>query len=524
MAESASAQNQVLEDIEIGKYLEILRRRKWWVILTATAIFVTTLVAAFRMPDVYHSETVILVDPQKVPDAFVPATVNTTAADRLATVKQEIMSPTRLKQLLSETGLHEEERRDGKTGRVILRMQKAITLDIADPGGFRSTAFKIGYTAESPTEAALVPNHLAQMVIQSKVQASQDQSAGTAEFLDTELQQTKKSLEAKEAEMGRIKATFIMDLPESKQYHLETLTNLRGQLQASQDRVNRAQQDRIYLQSMTAKANPTVDLDADAMGAASPEEAEAQKLESHLAELRARYGPAYPDVRKAQSELDKLKAKIAQQQKNSLPPTVAPAHAPRQTTHNPVVEAQLAKLDDDIQEQTKLQKSLQEQIDFHSSKLEREPIFEQQMATLMRDYDMLRTHYNRLLDKKLSADMYSALVNREEAERFVILDSAPVPAQPFGPNRFLYCLTGLIGGLFTGIGLMILREITDQSIRDEREAASILDKGVLAGIPLIVSTHQARKRQILATCGVAATVMLSSGLGLTVSYVMKWLA
>ena len=523
MAESAAAQNQVLEDVEIGKYLEILQRRKWWVILTTTALFVATLVTTLRMPNVYHSETVILVDPQKVPDAFVAATVNTTAADRLATVKQEIMSPTRLKQLLDETGLHEQERRKGKTDLVIQRLQKSITLDIADPGGFRATAFKIGYTAESPAEAALVPNRLATMVIQSKVQASLDQSAGTAEFLDTELQQTKKSLEEKETEMGRIKTTFIMDLPESKQYHLEALTNLRAQLQTSQDRVNRAQQDKIYLQSMMGNTNPTIDLDADAMGVASPEEAEAQKLESHLAELRARYGPAYPEVRKAQSDLEKLKAKIAAQQK-SAPAPIAPAHSPRQATHNPVVEAQLSKIDEDAQEQAKLQKSLQEQIDFHSSKLEREPIFEQKLADLMRDYDMLRTHYNQLLEKKLSADMYSALVNRKEGERFVILDSASIPTQPFGPNRFLYCLTALVGGLFAGLGLMILREMTDRSIREECEATSILDKSVIAGIPLIVSKHQARKQQMLAACAVASTIILSSGLGLVVSYFMKRLA
>src|SRR5437879_9684398 len=189
------------------------------------------------------------------------------------------MSPTRLKQLIDDTGLYQQERSAGKTDRVIAKLQKAITLDIADPGGFRSTAFKIGYTAENPTEAAQVPNRLAKMVIESKVQASQDQSAGTAQFLDTELQQTKKSLEAKESEIGRIKTNFIQDLPESKQYHLEALTNLRTQLQTSQDRVSRAQQDKFYLQSMMGKTNPTVDLDADATGAASPEEAEVQKLE-----------------------------------------------------------------------------------------------------------------------------------------------------------------------------------------------------------------------------------------------------
>ena len=85
-------------------------------------------------------------------------------------------------------------------------------------------------------------------------------------------------------------------------------------------------------------------------------------------------------------------------------------------------------------------------------------------------------------------------------------------------------MTALVGGLFAGLGLMILREITDQSIREEREVASILDKGVLAGIPLIVSEHEVRRQNMMALAAVASTVVFSSGLGLAVSYFMKRLA
>jgi hypothetical protein len=85
-------------------------------------------------------------------------------------------------------------------------------------------------------------------------------------------------------------------------------------------------------------------------------------------------------------------------------------------------------------------------------------------------------------------------------------------------------VTALVGGLFAGLGLMILREITDQSIREEREVASILDKGVLAGIPLMVSEHEVRRQNMMAMAAVASTIVFSSGLGLAVSYFMKRLA
>lgn len=523
MIDQSTQTSQLFEDIQLQKYLEIFRRRKWWIVITATSFFVATLVVAIRLPNTYRAETVILVDPQKVPDSYVPATGNSTIADRLSTVRQEVMSPTRLKELLAETGLYAQDRAKGHDDLIVQRLQKSIQLEVVDSGGSRQSALRIGYTGLTPEEAALVPNKLASMVIRSSIRSREEQSSGTAEFLENELQETKKELEKKETEMGRIKSTYIMDLPESKQFHLEALTSLRNQLQASRDRVNRDQQEKVYLQSMVANTNTTVDLDADSDAAPrSPEEVRAQKLESRLAELRSRYGASHPDVRKAQIELERVRAKAAADEK-----LATPEQAPRPTRraiHNPVIESQVNKIDQEIQEQAKLQKQMEEQISFHSSKLEREPIFEQQIAGLMRDYDTLRAHYNHLLDKKLSADMYTALVSHEEAERFVILDPAIVPTKPFAPNRFAYGLVALLGGLLIGIGLALGVELTDSSVRDEHEAANILGKAVIAGIPMIAIVGESRIRMLRAGGAMTVTIISAGALGLLVSYVMERLA
>jgi succinoglycan biosynthesis transport protein ExoP len=523
MSESTLQTDQLLEDIQIAKYLDILRRRKWWVILTTTVVFVATLVVAMRLPNLYRAETVILVDPQKVPDTYVPSTGNTTIADRLSTVRQEVMSPTRLKELLTRTGLYSDAVAKKNEDAVVRQLQKSIQLEVVDAGSSRLSAFRIAYTGRTAAEAALVPNEMAEMIISKNVQARQEQSSGTAEFLQNELEQTKKQLEQKEAELGRIKSTYIMDLPESKQFHLEALATLRNQLQASQDRVSRAQQEKMYLQSTIGSTNTTVDLDADSQGAlSSPEEAQVQRLESRLSELGGRYGPSHPDVRKTRSELEQLKAKIAAEQKAVPAPVEAPRPA-RQAARNPVVTAQLNKLEQDIQEQTKLQKQLEGQVSFHSSKLEREPVFEQQMAGLMRDYDTLRAHYNHLLDKKLSADMYTSLVSHEEGERFVILDRATVPTKPFAPNRFIYGLVSLLGGFLAGTGLAIIVEMTDPSVRNEQEAASILGKSVFVGIPIIITPLQSR-RALIRTMGTMALTIVSAGiLGFVASYLMAML-
>lgn len=504
-------------ELQLRDYWNILRRRRRWVVPTATAIFVATLVVVMLRPDTYRSETVIVVDPGQVPATYVTPTVTTGVADRLSTIRQLVMSPSRLLRLREQLGLYPRMKGLGSDERVVQRMQGAISIDIAEAGSQRLSAFKIAYTSGDPNEAAKVPNQLAVMVIEENLRARQRQSSDTTEFLDSELQDTKKQLEQKEAELERIKTKFVMDLPESKQYHLEALNNYRSQLRSSQDRVTRAQQEKRYVQSLMATTSPTVDLDAESNGTASPAQSQLQKLEARLADLRIRYGPNHPDVRKTQAQIDEQKARIAQEEKNS-PQVVEPVKPAHPAHHNPVLEAQLAQLDQEIAEQTKVQTQLQDQVDFHSSKLEREPIFEQQMAGLMRDYDTLRGHYNRLLDKKLSAEMATSLEDRQKGERFEILDEAQVPIYPAGPNRPLLILAGLLGGLLGGIGLAMVVELNDQCIRSEREAAQILGKSVLAGIPCIVSKRQRHWNQLRDAGTLAGTLVCSAGLGFVISY------
>ena len=519
MSEQLSGSGGLFGDMQLRDYLGIAQRRKWWIILTFIVVFVSTVVVAMRLPDIYRSETVILVDPQKVPDSFVPTTVTTSIQDRLSTIQQQVMSPTRLKRVIDTLGLYPNLRGRISDQQLVRMMQKSTVVELANPSG-RLSSFRIAFHGKDPVIVARVANHLAAMFIEENLEVRQQQFYGTAEFLSNELQETKKKLEERERELQGIKGRFILDLPESKQYHLEALTNFRNQLRASQDRVNQEQHEKVILQSMAANTAPTVDLDS-ALGS-SPYSSQIQKLETRLSELRSRYGADYPDVRKVQVELDRLKAKAADEEKHSPAVPDAATLFPR-GRRNPVLEAQYQKLNREIEEQTKYQAQLQEQITFHISKLERVPIFEQQIAGMMRDYDSLRMHYQSLLDKRISAEMASALESRQKAERFLILDAAAVPEKPFGPNRLMIALTGLLGGLLGGLGLAFVVEGADESVRSEREAALILGKPVLAGIPHMWSPQQIRANKLRAFGAVVGTTVCSAVLGMLISRVSGWL-
>ncbi|HYL92218.1 MAG TPA: Wzz/FepE/Etk N-terminal domain-containing protein [Alphaproteobacteria bacterium] len=492
------------------EYLEIIRRRRWWIMLTAIAMSAASLVVIWRLPNIYRAETVILVDPQKVPDNYVASTVTSSIADRLATLQQEVMSPSRLKRLIDSMGLYPEMQGKGKDQAIVAKMQQAITVNAE--GGHNLSTFRVAYQGRNPIEVAQVANQLASMFIGENMKAREQQSSGTAEFLDNELQKTKAELEASEKELGDLKSRYILDLPESKQYHLEALTTLRSQLRTSQDKVERAQQEKMYLQTLSATTAPTVDLDATSEGS-SPYDSQIQKLEATLSEQKARYGPSHPDVRKVKAELDELKRRAAQDSREA-PVAATPA---KRAVRNPVIEAQMQKLNETIQAETKAQAQLNDQINFHVSKLERVPIFEQRIAGLMRNYDGLRAHYASLNDKKLAAEMSNNLENRQKAERFVVLDPAQIPDRPVAPNRMLLSLVAIFGSLIGGAGLAMLREMTDEAVRSEREAAEILGRPVLVAVPSISNQTEHNNYLVRAISAVVGTAVASVAAGFLIS-------
>ena len=508
------------ETLPFREYLNAAKRRKWTIILATIGVFAASTVVAVRLPNIYRAETVVMVDPQQIPSNYVASTVSSTIADRLSTIQQQVLSPSRLQKLIDSMGLYTKLRARASQEDIIRMMQSSISVEL-NTGNARLSTFKIAFSAKNPEEAAQVANQLAAVFIEENLKVREEQSEGTASFLERQLEETKKELEEKEREVQEMKTKNAMDLPDSKQYHMEILGNLRGQLQASQDRVNRTEQERVYLQSMMVNSHPTIDLDSGASGPnVSPRQGEIQKLESKLADLQARYGPLHPDVRRVQSDLDELRKKDETDKAKAPPEAQIPPEAiAASARQNPVLKSQLNKLKQEIDEQTKLQAQLQQQIDFHAAKLEQIPVFEQKIVGLMRDYDTLRAHYTSLLDKKLSADMANALESRQKAERFVVLDPAVPPGKPFSPRRPLICLAGLFGGLLSGIGLAAVIEMSDESVRSEAEASRIVGKPVLAGIPEVLSEQEERRKLLFAFGAVLLTVVCSTAIGLLLAKV-----
>ncbi len=281
------------------KYQEIAIRRRWWILGPLFVIGVMAFGVALLWPPVYRSEAMIVVEQQKVPAKYVTPNVVTDVDSRLQSMTQEILSRTRLESLIKQFNLYSKERARKTMDEIVDRMRTDITIQLAQTGGRedQSTAFRIYFSAENPHVAQQVNNELTSLFIEKSLESRAQQSMSTTNFLQSQLEQARKDLEAQEEQLRQYKMRYLGELPQQEQSNLQILNSLELQMQSITDSVGRAEQQKIYLQSLRseyqamAQASGTQAGNGTALSLPVADSA-LRDLRKQLAELEAKYTPS----------------------------------------------------------------------------------------------------------------------------------------------------------------------------------------------------------------------------------------
>ena len=121
----------LLPNMETSDYLDILRRRKWYIVFSILLVLFAGSVYSVVAPEKFKSSTTILVVGQKVPEGYVRSTISTNVDERLFTIRQQVLSRTRLLAVMEELGLYKTERKKLPTEDVVEMMRKSIDIQVA---------------------------------------------------------------------------------------------------------------------------------------------------------------------------------------------------------------------------------------------------------------------------------------------------------------------------------------------------------------------------------------------------------
>ena len=232
------------KSFNIHDYFEVFLRRIWYVIIPVIVIMIGAMLYAYNSPKLYRASTLILVTPQKVPVDYVRPTVTSRIEDRLQSIGQEILSRTRLEQIISEFKLYPEEARSLTPEEIVELMRKNIQVEIKGREGY----FTISYIGKDPKIVTVVTNKLASLFIEENLKLREQQAQGTTEFLYVELNATKAKLEEQEKVVTQFKKQFMNELPEHRDANIKVLEQLQLQYQRVSDNLRGAQDRKLIVQ------------------------------------------------------------------------------------------------------------------------------------------------------------------------------------------------------------------------------------------------------------------------------------
>ena len=491
----------------IDEYISIVRRRKWWIIIPALVFPILAVGVSLKLPNRYVSQTLVLVEHQKVPDSYVTPVVTELINARLATMQEQILSRTRLQPIIDRFGLYREDGAESVEQKVE-RMRKAVAVQPVRPdfGGGGLNGFSISFTASNPRLAQQVCAEITSMFMEENLKSRQQSAQGTTDFLKTQLDDAKRNLDEQDRQLASFKEKYIGQLPGSEQGNFGMLASLNSQLDATTQALGRLQQDKTYTETMLSQQlqawQAMQTTRSDSGSNLTPEMLQQQlaAAQAQLLALEQKYTATHPDVEKAKRDVATLQKRVDE----AMAAEAKAAKArPKNSTSSPAgfepagiqqLRAQLHGMEVSIKEKLAAQSSLQQHIRTYEGRIQLSPVVEEKYKQLTRDYTTAVEQYNQLLNKKNQAEQALDLERRQQGEQFRVLDPPNLPERPAFPNRPLFAAGGFGGGLALGFAIALLLEFSDKSIRTEKDVQLYLELPTLMLMPSVdVDESQRRK-------------------------------
>jgi polysaccharide chain length determinant protein (PEP-CTERM system associated) len=446
---------------------------------------------------------------------------------RIHTLSQQILSRARLEELIRLFDLYPDLRKRVPADALAEHMRADIRFDLTEgqsssslapfpttaPGQSVTVGFRVSYLGLEPQTVARVTNTLASFYVDESSKARGEQASGTAQFLQTEVNQMKERLEHQAARLNDYKDRYMSELPELVEANLWALQRLNGQLQQNGESRRRGLERREALSRQLAEE--TV---APSSEARNPTAARLLELQRRLAELGSRVTEKHPELVRIRSEIATLEARLVATEADEAPSGGnGAAHPPEQVVKRlrqaigEVDRQAIQQIDTELQSLKREDERVREAIVTYERRIENAPKRKQEFEELSREYEATKELYQSLLKRYEDAHLTESMEEHRAGERFQMLDPALPPRAPVAPNRRMLLVMGFALALIVAAMAVVVAERVEASFHSVDGLRAFTRVPVVASISSIITpadTRRARWRLGLGVLGAACGLVL----------------
>ncbi|HET7108869.1 MAG TPA: polysaccharide biosynthesis tyrosine autokinase [Candidatus Acidoferrum sp.] len=462
-------------------YLLILRKHQWLILSFLLTVVTIVSIATFRMRPVYIARATIEIDRENtniLPFQGADAYDSMMDLDNYIETQSKVLtSETLALQTIRNTGLaaNPEFSAGGIPSEAIATGSLANQKRPPEVAAFLSSLsvkripssrlMEVSYESTDPVLAARILNaHLENFKAQN-IQSRYEATLEATRFLTSQLNELK--LTVKQSEDARInyeRQNQIWSVDDKSNITTQRLADLDKQLTDAQGETLKKQALYEYAKAGDIDAVPEIRADALLQ--------DLQKKRADLAVLYTeavnQYGPNFPKVQRLQAQIKEVDDQIGRESKGII-----------------------LQLESDYREAKQREELIRQALELQKAETNNMAEKMVQYNILKRESEADKTLYEGLLTKLKEAGIAEGL----KSSNLRVVDPAMIPSYPARPAKARNIALAFLVGLVGGIGLALLREYLDNTVKTPDDIETLTRLPSLAVVPAF-GEHESQKRRM----------------------------
>ena len=431
-------------EMDYKRYLLLVKRDKKLCILVALVIMTLVTVISYLLPNKYEAKSTVFIEKSVIAELVKGLAFTPSVEDKIKVLTYALNSRTLIAKIIDELDL--KKGGEGEQEKLIKSLQENTQIKIKDKEGL----FIISFQDQNPKLARDYVNALVRRYIDENSSSKREESYGATKFLSEQLTTFKEKLLKSEEAANAFKrgsgAVATMD-PSS----------LLKDINDSQQRADELKIKQAQLETTLA-----------GLGKANSVLSNLPALQKRLQELQLQYTDNYPEIIRLKDDIRAL-----EEQKKSGKGAGRPSDSP-----------EFERLNSELKALRQAETNLRTNIARNRGLLQSIPAAKATLEDLEREKISQKALYETMVSRQGQSEVSKQMEVQDKSTIFRIVDPAVLPIKPVSPDRKKLILLGILAGIGGAVGLVILKDQTDDSVKSV-DMARHFGLPILAVIPRI---------------------------------------
>lgn len=441
----------IYEEIRIA--LHNVWRRRWLALAVAWGVALLGWLAISTVPNRYESKASVYVQTQ----ALLPDKVGITPVERqkaVETIQRTLLAAENLEKVVRGTDLGKDVTTPRQLAERAAGLRENIEVVAAQDNLFEITASS-GSSGRSNAENAKLSKDIVQrlldLFVEGNLAGGRVETTQTLRFLDEQILAREQALREAEAKRVAFEQKYLGLLPGPGGASLGTrMDAARSELSQLDSNLMAAQGALAALNGQMASTPPSINTPGSAIPGSSGDAAgRAAALEAQLADAQARgWTENHPDMIALRGQLNRARSAAARQGGVRMSPGTSTPNPMYVTLRSMQAEKQAT-----VAALSARRTQLQAELAQYAAKQVEEPGIAAEQQRLSRDYEVLKTAYDKLLADREEVRLRGSVQSETNSMQFKVIEPPLAPRAPVAPNRPLLLTLVLIAALGAGAGV-----------------------------------------------------------------------